>query len=166
MTFAKNLWVIAFPCLMFVASVGTYSSPPLTNGAVWTNVIISATGVVTLTSQHSGSPNFGANVSNTSITVSLNFLLTLMIVTRLVLHGRNVRAATGSPAGLSGLYKTIATMLIESSALYAGASVIYVGLWASDSGVWYAFSPPLCVIQVCGSRGPDHRVGCLTLWRI
>jgi len=67
------------------------------------------------------------------ISLSLNILLTLMIIVRLILHSRNVRAATGSPVGISGLYKTIATMLIESSALFAVSSVLVIGVMAVDS---------------------------------
>jgi len=61
-----------------------------------------------------------------SISVSLNVLLTLMIVIRLVLHGREIRAATGSGAGISGLYKSVSTMLIESCALFAVTSLVVV----------------------------------------
>ena len=66
-----------------------------------------------------------------SISVSLNVLLTLMIVTRLVLHGRTVRTATGSLAGISGLYKTISTILIESCALFAVNSLLIIGALAT-----------------------------------
>ena len=103
------------------------------------------------------------SVINSSITVSLNILLTLMIVVRLVLHGRSVRVATGSSAGLSGLYKTIATMFIESSALYAGASALSLGLWATDDSVSYAFLPARSIIQVCASHGRNPRAGRLKL---
>ena len=71
-----------------------------------------------------------------------------MIVIRLVMCGKNVRAATGSPAGSSGLYKSIATMLIESSALFAVSSLLVIGLWASQSSVTYVFSPILSETQV------------------
>ena len=88
-----------------------------------------------------------------SISLSLNVLLTLMIVVRLVLHGRNVRAATGSPGGVSGLYKTIATMLIESSALFAVSSLLVIGVMAVDSPVTNTFSPALAETQV---RAPSR----------
>jgi len=50
-----------------------------------------------------------------------------MIVIRLVLHGRNIRTATGSLVGISGLYKTISTVLIESCALFSMNSLLVVG---------------------------------------
>ena len=58
-----------------------------------------------------------------SISISLNILLTLMIVTRLVLHSRNICTGVGVP-GVGGLYKTIITMLIESSVIYATSSLL------------------------------------------
>ena len=76
-----------------------------------------------------GVPRFA--VPYLSISVSLNVLLTLMIVVRLVLHGRNIRAATGSAVGISGLYKVVSTMLIESCALFAVNSLLVVGTLAA-----------------------------------
>ena len=110
----------------------------------------------------------GASVAYTSISASLNILLTLMIVIRLVFRGRSMRATTGSSAGLSGLYKIMAAMFIESSALYAGTSVLTIGLWATKSGVSNAFAPVVCIIQVCASRSRDPPEGRLDLklWRI
>jgi len=86
-----------------------------------------------------------------SISLSLNILLTLMIVVRLVLHGRNVRAATGSPIGISELYKVIATMLIESSPLFAVSSVLVIGVMAVDSPLTNIFFPALTEMQVRAS---------------
>ena len=57
-------------------------------------------------------------LSYLSISTSLNVLLTLMIVIRLILHTRNIRNAMGI-GGIGGLCKAISTMLIESYALYA-----------------------------------------------
>ena len=97
-----------------------------------------------------GSPIFAHfGVPYLLIAVSLNVLLTLMIVIRLVLHGRNVRAATGSVAGISGLYQTIATMFIESSALYAVSSLPVIGLLVARNYVSEAFLPILGETQVC-----------------
>ena len=91
-----------------------------------------------------------------SISVSLNVLLTLMIVIRLVLHGRNIRAATGSPAGISGLYKAVATMLIESSALYSMNSLLLVVLITAKSDAAGAFLPIIGEVQVRDSPRPQY----------
>ena len=83
-----------------------------------------------------------------SISVSLNVTLTLMIVLRLILHGRYVRTATGSRAGIGGLYKTIATMFIESCALFAMSSLLAVGSYATDNVAAALAFPILTEIQV------------------
>lgn len=88
-----------------------------------------------------------------SISLSLNVLLTFLIVARLVMHSRNVRAAMGAPSGASGLYRAIVTMLIESCALYAVNSLLFVGPWGAGSHVADIFLPILAEIQV--------RVSCL-----
>ena len=100
-------------------------------GILWTNPTNIGMGIIMLYFQTRGLignipviPYFGALYL--SISVSLNVLLTLMIVIRLVLHGRSVRAATGSPAGISGLCKAISTMLIESCALFTVSSLLVV----------------------------------------
>ena len=80
-----------------------------------------------------------------SISISLNILLTLMIVTRLVLHTRNNRAALGASGGIGGLYKAIVTVLIESCALYAVSSLLIV---APKTSVVEAFLPILYETQV------------------
>jgi len=98
---------------------------------LWTNSIDLGMGIVILYFQHQGytglipiHPHFG--IPCLSISVSLNVLLTLMIVIRLVLHGRNICATTGSTAGISGLYKAVSTMLVESCALFAVSSLVVV----------------------------------------
>ena len=83
-----------------------------------------------------------------SISISLNVLLTLMIVIRLVLHSRDVRATLGAPGGISGLYKALITMLVESSALYTVNSLLVIGLWAAGSTVAELFFPVLAEVQV------------------
>ena len=74
---------------------------------------------------------------------------TLTIVIRLVLHARIVRAATGSPAGLSGLYKTTAARFIKSSVIYINIPVLPIGLWATGYSVSYALPHVVCIIQIC-----------------
>ena len=82
------------------------------------------------------------------ISLSLNVLLTLMIVIRLILHRRNVRIALGSLAGTTGLYTTVVTTLVESSAPYAVAFLLVIGAFTADSYLTSAFTPLLGDIQV------------------
>ena len=83
-----------------------------------------------------------------SISISLNVLLTLMIITRLVQHNRGTRTSATALAGTGGLYKTIITMLIESSALYAVSSLLVIGTYASRSSAADLFLPILAEAQV------------------
>jgi len=102
---------------------------------LWTNLSNTATGIIIIVFQARASDTYGISILHLSISVSLNIFLTLAIVVRIVLHGRNIRAATGSRAGISGLYKTIATMLLESSALYTVTSLFLIGTWITSNRV-------------------------------
>jgi len=131
--YSRNLWVVAFPCLMLLGSF--------------------ALGIVTLVHQASGVTNavwgpFASHPTTPYLAVSipLNILLALMIATRLILYSKNIRAATGAPAGIGGLYKTILTILVESSALYAVSSLLVIG--EGGSRIAYIFLPILSETQV------------------
>ena len=96
-----------------------------------------------------------------SISISLNVLLTLMIVIRLLLHNRDIRAAMGSPAGIGRLYKAIVTMLIESSALYAVSSFLVIGPWVAGDRDAIIFLPILTQTQVSAFPGSRSSHGWL-----
>jgi hypothetical protein len=84
-----------------------------------------------------------------SMSLSLDVLLTLMIVARIALHSRDIRSAIGSLAKPSGrLYKTLVTILVESCALYTVSYLLFLGPWASSSPVCDAFFPMLAANQV------------------
>ena len=86
-----------------------------------------------------------------SLSIALNTLLTLMIVIRLILHSRNIQAVMGVPVGTGGLYKAIITMLIESSALYAVNSLLFIVPWATGNRSSDFFLSTLAEIQVRSS---------------
>ena len=92
-------------------------------------------------------PRFG--IPHLSISASLNVLLTLMIVIRLVLHGRKIRTATGSPAEISRL-QAVSTILIESCALFTVSSLVVVGalVRAGSSGNPHVFFPGSYVVDI------------------
>jgi len=54
----------------------------------------------------------------------------------------------GSTTGISSLYRTIVTMLIESSALYAITSLLFVGPYAANDYASDIFLPILAEVQV------------------
>ena len=142
-----NPWVIAFPCLMYLGSVSVYSSFPRAAAALTAKVNKIVMSILFMISSWKSA--IVPSISFFSISVSLNVTLTLMIVLRIVLHGRSVRTATGSRAGISGLYKTIATMLIESCALFAVSSLFVIGTMATkDVKVGNLVLPVLTEIQV------------------
>ena len=89
-----------------------------------------------------------------SISIALNILLTLMIVIRLVVHSRNIRAAMGVSTGIGGLYKAVVTMLVESCALYAVYSLLFIVPWAAGSHASDTFLPILAQTQVCSFPRP------------
>lgn len=128
--YAKNHWVIAFPCLMYLASVGI--------GIVFLALPVG--------------DNFGTGISfgvpYYSISLSLNVLLTLMIVARLYLHTRRVRSAMGASAVTGGLYAVVVTMLVESCALYAISYLLFIVPWALESPTGNIFFPILAETQV------------------
>ena len=81
------------------------------------------------------------------ISCSLNIILTLMITIRLILSTGPIRSGVGI-AGIGRLCKAIITMFIESCALYAVSSLLYIGPWMAGNGVAIAFFPILTEIQV------------------
>ena len=116
---------------MYLCSVGTYLSSPQTGSDAQADLIHIGTGIATLMSLIRGTDLIRISILHLSISVSLNVLLTLTITIRLVLYGRSVRAATGSRVGISGMYKFIITIFIESSALYTATSLSLILLWAT-----------------------------------
>ena len=145
--YSMNLWVIAFPCLMYMCSLGMHLSS--TRIYTLTNAIITAVGTVfiyqhvaTYTIERTALPYY-------SILLSLNVLLTFMIVIRIILHARNTRNALGI-TGIGGLCKAVVTMLVESCALYAVSLALVIGPWGARNPITNFFSSILPSTQVRG----------------
>ena len=79
-----NHWVMAFPYLMYLASVCTCSSPPDSGGDTLTNITDVALGITSiyydLGTRYYTITETNITTSYYSICLSLNILLTLMIV--------------------------------------------------------------------------------------
>jgi len=147
-----NHWVIAFPCLLYLGSMGTYLSASQVVVVLRVhidNIVMGILAICLPIIEDRGLADVWPTLPYLSISLSLNVILTLMIVIRLVLHGKNFRAATGSSGGIGGLYKTIATMLVESSALFAVSSLLVIGSLAARSSLLGLFIPILFQTQVC-----------------
>ena len=82
------------------------------------------------------------------ISVSLNVLLTLMIVIRLILHKKNIQNAIGTTEKPCGLYNAVVTMLVESCALYAVTCLLYIGPWVTGNSAQLLLPPFLNLVQV------------------
>jgi hypothetical protein len=91
---------------------------------------------------HFGAPYF-------SVSFALNTLLTTMIVTRLILHRKNIREVMGATPNVGKFYTTAVAIIVESSALNGICFLLYVGPWAAKSPVQYIFLQILAHTQVC-----------------
>ena len=149
-----NHRVMAFPYLMYLASIGTCSSPVYSGGDMLTNTTGVVLGIASIyyssEMRHYTVTNTNITTSYYSISLSLNVLLTLMIVIRLIMHIRNIRNAIGASDGSGGLHTvapTVIMMLIESYALYAGVLLAYIILWAVNSWVVNLLDGAIAVSQ-------------------
>ena len=150
-----NHWVMAFPYLMYLASIGTCSSTPQAIGDTFTYPTDVVLGIADI--YYSSGTRFytatelNIHTSYISTCLSYSILLTLMIVFRLMVHIKNIRNATGALNGSGGLHTataTVVTMLIESYALYAVVLLAYVVSRAVDSWVTTLFTGVVGAVQV------------------
>lgn len=128
--YLMNFWAIAFPFLLYLGSVVTgilvtyhQAAEPLDN-------------VIDF-----GIPFF-------AISLSLNVLLTSMIVIRLVRHMKDIQGAIGPLFKPNRLYGIVITILVESCALYVVSFVLYIGPWGAGDGAQLIFFPILTQVQV------------------
>lgn len=143
--YSMNYWVIAFPCLMYLAS--------FVMGIVFLYYQIS---LPTTIPRKALADRF--DYPFFAISPSLNILLTLMIVARLILHRRNVQNAMGASASATGrLYNAVVTILVESCAVYAVSFALFLGAWSVHSFVANIFFPIVAETQVIAPLLVIHR---------
>ena len=142
-----NYWVMAFPSLMYFASIGTCSSSPRASGDTLANITNIVLGIAHVYNDP-GLRYFAAieadlTTAYYTITLSLNVILTLMIIVRLILHAREVRKAIGTSDGpgtrLHTVITAVVTTLVETYALYAVALLVFIVPWAIVSPVAHIF---------------------------
>ena len=143
---------------MYLASVGTCSSLCKSTPTLFANLKNTATGITLVYNQASGPDTLYMGFfavkfmrSYLIISISLNLLLTLMIVAQLVLYRKKIRNAMGPSAETAGLYNSIITMLIESCALYVGSFLVFAvtrNLDGSGQLLAEVFKPILAETQV------------------
>lgn len=163
-----NYWAITFPCLTYIASLGTWSSSLQQTAKRLADVARAVTGIIFLCKNaspeggtwSSSAVNFGYPSFMTSLL--LNVLLTLMITSRLILHSRSLKNALGPAATINGVYKTVVAVLVESFALYTVNFLLFIGTWSAKSAFVYTFFPILVETQVSFVFIPRHD-SCLTV---
>lgn len=150
-----NYRVLALPCLVYITSVGMWLtvSTVLTETSL-ANVIDVATGIAwfyeTLQPELLEHWTFvGARVATAyfSVSLSLNILLTLIIIARLLPHN-GVRSTMGASHGVGAFYRSIVTILVESCALYAISLLLYLGPHIAKDSISNAFYPILVEVEV------------------
>ena len=97
-----------------------------------------------------------STLSFLTISLSLNILLTLMVVIRLILLARSTRTAMGV-SGIGGLCRAIIAMLVESCALYGVSSLLVIGPSAARNLVTGFFWCIFPQVQVRAFPDPDLR---------
>ena len=87
-------------------------------------------------------------ISYFSISLSLNVILTCMIIARIFSHNRNIRKVAGGSFGTFRIYDAIVTMLVESFALYAGSFLLFIATWGPGNDIQNVFYQFLIAAQV------------------
>ncbi|KAJ7587157.1 hypothetical protein C8J56DRAFT_1165266 [Mycena floridula] len=127
-------WILVVPGILFLGSLSmgiiTIYQSCQPNANLWTKVTF----------------NFALAYFSTATT--LNILLTILICARLVLHQRNVKGTRGFRSKLP--YSSVITMLVESSAIYAVSSAIFIGTYAAQNPASTLFLSILSQTQVIG----------------
>ncbi|KIJ57991.1 hypothetical protein HYDPIDRAFT_163675 [Hydnomerulius pinastri MD-312] len=112
------IWIVmVFPCLMLAASV--------------------AMGIMFLIQVSTTNPYFTNNINFTlpylSLSLALNIIVTIAIVLRLLTFRYRIIAVLGPSHGTQ--YTSIATMIIESAALYSAVSMTFLVLFGIGNAV-------------------------------
>ncbi|PIL35477.1 hypothetical protein GSI_02205 [Ganoderma sinense ZZ0214-1] len=127
----NTIWIVLFPFIVYLASISMsimvvfQASRP--SASLWTHTTVQFT-----------LPYF-------AISISLNVMLTLLLVGRLLYMAYQARKTIGRDH--SEAYISIATMLVESAAPYAAAGLIFIVTYARNSNVQNLMLPVLSQIM-------------------
>lgn len=91
---------------------------------------------------------FSASLPYFIITLSLNILLTIMIIARLASRSRNIQNAMGVSTGTSKLFKAIASIFAESCLLFLINSLLFLPSLIVGGRLAFISFPPLAQSQV------------------
>ena len=143
------LWAIMFsPCLLFLASFGTSSTISFIvmdfYNAVWL-----AMGLMWLLQISSSGPFENSSINWTipyfTLSLSLNILVTIAIVLRLLVYRHRIAGVLGSSHGSQ--YTSIAAMIVESAAIYSVFSICFLIPFALNSSISQIFLQALGQVQ-------------------
>lgn len=81
-----------------------------------------------------------------TLSISLNIIITVLIVARLILRRKRMRSALGDEHG--HMYTSISAMLIESAALYSVWGLVFLITYAKNSAFNNILLPALGQVQV------------------
>ena len=93
-------------------------------------------------------PGFSTSLPYFIITLSLNILLTIMIIARLASRSRNIQNAMGVSTGTSKLFKVIASIFAESCLLFLINSLLFLPSSIIGGGLAFISFPALAQSQV------------------
>ncbi|KAJ7699276.1 hypothetical protein B0H17DRAFT_1006214 [Mycena rosella] len=132
--FHLNFAIVALPILMYLGSIAMSvmvlfreSSP---HSHFWTSTTV----------------DFG--IPYYALSAALNVLITIMITTRLLLYRQALKKTLGNEHALSVPFASIASMLVESSVLYAATSILFLVPYGLKSDVSNIFIPILIQVQL------------------
>ncbi|KAJ3541664.1 hypothetical protein NMY22_g3798 [Coprinellus aureogranulatus] len=132
-TMTAGLWfILLLPVLLYLGAIGT-GIALIVQGTL---PLLSVFNLIKIT------------LANFSITASLNMLITALIALRLVLHSISMRRTMESDATSLRMYTSLWTILVESSALYALFSLLFIVTYAIDHPASKMFLPILGQVQV------------------
>jgi hypothetical protein len=83
-----------------------------------------------------------------SISFALNIVVTILIVSRLLLHKKRVQNAMGAAVDVGGLYMATIAIIVESYAICAIAVTLYLATWGARSYLQYIFLQIIAQMQV------------------
>jgi len=130
--FSARRWVVILPSLMFMGSIALGTALLYQTSRPASNIF-------------SVNVNFG--LAYFAMSTATNVLLTLMISGRLLLQLRSLGGRVGD-GHAHHLYTSVATMLIESCALYAFVSLIFMGLYGAGTHASEIFLPTLAQVRI------------------
>lgn len=80
------------------------------------------------------------------MSLSLNIIVTILIVTRLLLYRARISRVMGKAHGAQ--YASLAAMIVESAAIYSSFSIMFLAPFAVGSPISQLFLQSLSPVQV------------------